>query len=57
MRQGQVLGTNDIGGLVLVLTVLGASAAGLILLALARRGALPTIAESFATMLAPRSGR
>jgi hypothetical protein len=50
LRQGQVLGTNDIAVLVLLLTVPGAAAAAAVLLTLARRGALPTIAESFATM-------
>jgi hypothetical protein len=52
LRQGQVLGTNDIAGMVLSLTVLGAAAAGAVLFALARRRALPTIAESFASIQA-----
>jgi hypothetical protein len=54
MRQGQVLGTNDIAGMVLVFTVLGAAVVGVILLALVRRGALPTIRETFAAIIAPR---
>jgi hypothetical protein len=54
MRQGRVLGTNDIASMVLVLTVLGAAAVGVILLALVRRGALPTIGETFAAIIAPR---
>jgi hypothetical protein len=41
LRQGQVLGTNDIVGLVLLFTVPGAAAAGAILLALARRRPSP----------------
>jgi MFS family permease len=54
MRQGQVLGTNDIAGLVLVSTVLGAAGVGVTLLALAGRRTLPTIADVFAAMTAHR---
>jgi hypothetical protein len=52
MRQGQVLGTNDIAGLVLMFTVLGVAAVGVILLALIRRGALPSMRETFAALMA-----
>jgi EmrB/QacA subfamily drug resistance transporter len=52
MRHGQVLGINDIAAQVLVMTVLGAAIAGAILLVLALRNNLPTLAESFETMMA-----
>jgi hypothetical protein len=54
MRQGRVLGTNDIAGLVLMFTVLGAAVVGVILLALAGRRALPSMRETFAALTAPR---
>jgi hypothetical protein len=54
MRQGRVLGTNDIAGLVLMFTVLGAAVVGVILLALVRRGALPSMRDTFAALTAPR---